>query len=79
MQAPAKYLVLIDAGGEMIARMFDAQLRLVSEFDASSEEVAVMTTGLRPEGGAQGAFWDRALKGHSAEERAVAEVYTLDV
>jgi len=79
MQAPAKYLVLIDAGGEMIARMFDAQLRLVSEFDASSEEVAVMTTGLLPERGAQGAFWDRALKGHSAEERAVAEVYTLDV
>ena len=79
MQAPAKYLVLIDAAGEMIARMFDADLRLVSEFDASSEEVAVMTTGLRPERSAQGAFWDRALKGHSSEERAAADVYTLDV
>jgi hypothetical protein len=79
MQAPAKYLVLIDAAGEMVARMFDADLRLVSEFDAGSEEVAVMTTGLRPERGALGALWDKALKGHSAEERAAADVYMLDV
>ena len=52
---------------------------LVAEFDAGAEEVAVMAQRLTPRKGAQGAEWDRALEGHSARERAAADVYTLDV
>ena len=79
MQPPAKYLVLIDAADARIARLFDASHRQVVEFDASSEEVAVMTRGLTPARGAAGTEWGTALQGHSAAERAGAEVYTLDV
>jgi len=75
----SRYLVLIDAAGAMVARLFDEQRRAVAEFDASSEEVAVMTTGLRPGKGADAAAWDDALDGHSLAERAAADVYTLDV
>lgn len=78
-QTPARYLVVIDASGGMVARLFDAQRAQVAEFDASSEEVAVMTTGLQPTRGALGPEWARALAGHSEPERAQAEVYTLDV
>ncbi|MBS0444950.1 MAG: hypothetical protein JSR59_03265 [Proteobacteria bacterium] len=78
-RAPARYLVLIDAGGSAVARLFIASRALVGEFDAGSEEVAVMTKGLTPALGALGAEWDKALDGHSAAERGAAEVYTLDV
>lgn len=78
-QTPARYLVVIDASGGMVARLFDAQRVQVAEFDASSEEVAVMTTGLQPARGALGPEWARALSGHSESERAQAEVYTLDI
>jgi hypothetical protein len=79
MQTRAKYLVIIDAGGSMVALLFDAQRHQVAEFDAATEEVAVMTAGLVParEGGAT--EWNQALFGHSALERAAASVYTLDV
>lgn len=77
--ATARYLVLIDAAGEMVARMFDAQHRLLEEFDASSSEVAVMTQGLAPSLGADDEAWDEALGGHSERERAQAQVYALDV
>lgn len=76
---PAKYLIVIDAGGSMVARLFDAQRKPLTDFDASSEEVAVMTTGLTPQRGALDADWARALSGHNPGERAGAEVYTLDV
>jgi hypothetical protein len=79
MQKPAKYLVVIDAAGEMVARMFDDQRRLLAEFDASSSEVAVMTQGLNPQRVASDAAWNDALRGHSAQERSEAEVYILDV
>jgi hypothetical protein len=79
MQQPAKYLVVIDAAGEMVARMFDAQRRLLAEFDASSSEVAVMTQGLRPARDAAESAWDDALRGHNRQEREQAEVFTLDV
>lgn len=79
LRAPARFLVLIDAAGEMLARLFDAQRNQVAEFDASSEEVAVMTAGLAPVLGAGSSEWDRALAGHSADERAAAEVFSLDV
>jgi hypothetical protein len=52
---------------------------LAGEFDASTEEVAQMTSGLVPARGADGPEWDRALEGHSVTERRGAEVYTLDV
>ncbi len=76
---PARYLVVIGAGGEQIARLFDAQRTLVAEFDAGTEEVAVMAKGLAPQAGADAAEWDRALASHSASERAAADIYLLDV
>jgi hypothetical protein len=78
-RAPARYLVIIDAGGPTVVRLFLADRRPVAEFDAGAEEVALMTQGLVPVAGAVGPEWDRALEGHSASERAAAEVYTLDV
>jgi hypothetical protein len=38
-----------------------------------------MISGLMASHGAAGPEWDRALAGHSAEERAAAEVYLLKV
>jgi hypothetical protein len=79
MQKRAKYLVVIDSAGEMVARMFDPERRLLAEFDASSSEVVVMTQGLVPARGASDPAWNAALAGHSRSERDEAEVYTLDV
>ena len=76
---PARYLVVIDSGGYMVARLFLETRELVAEFDAAVEEVSAMTTGLVPEVGALSAEWDRALQGHNAAERAAAMVYTLDI
>ena len=58
MQAHAKYLVVIDAAGEMVARMFDAERRQLVEFDAASSEVAVMTHGLVPVHCAEEPAWN---------------------
>ena len=79
MQEPARYLVLIESDGAMLARLFDAAHRQLAEFDAASEEVVVMTRGLVPQRGAAGPEWMRALSGHNEGERAAARVYTLDV
>jgi hypothetical protein len=79
LRKPARYMVVIESAGAMVARLFLETRELVAEFDASSEEVAVMTQGLAPRKGAQGSEWDRALEGHSDRERAAADVYTLDV
>jgi hypothetical protein len=79
LQQPVRYVVLIDAGGSMVARLFLASRELVAEFDAGAEEVVQMTQGLQATHEAATAEWDRALAGHSASERAAAEVYTLDV
>lgn len=76
---PARYLVVIRAGGVGVARLFLATRELVAEFDAGTEEAAQMTAGLAPAKGADGPEWDRALQGHSAAERRAAEVYTLPV
>lgn len=76
---PAKYLVLIDSAGEMLARLFDAERAQVADFDAASEEVAVMIAGLTPAQGAAEPDWDRPLAGHSFTERELAQVFTLDV
>lgn len=79
MQAPAKYLVIIDSDGAATAMLFDAQRRRVADFDAGTEEVAVMATGLRPTRSAGTAEWDHALAGSTDTARAEAEVYELDV
>ena len=79
LQQPVRYLVIIDAGGSMVARLFLATRELVGEFDAGAEEIVQMTQGLRAEHTASGPEWDRALAGHSAAERSLAQVYTLDV
>ncbi len=79
MQKPARFLVLIESDGAMLARLFDAERRQLAEFDASSEEVVVMTSGLAPTNDATGKPWEAALAGHSESERQAARVYVLDV
>jgi hypothetical protein len=76
---PVRYLVVIDAGGAMVARLFLASRELVNEFDAAVTEVSNMTAGLTPGLGALGAEWDSALEGYSDVQRASAEVYTLAI
>jgi hypothetical protein len=76
---PARYLVLIETGGSAIARLFLDTREPAGEFDASTEEVSEMTQGLVPERSAAASEWDQALAGHSAAERAAAEVFTLDI
>lgn len=78
-QKPARFLVVIDSGGYVIARLFMATREQVAEFDAGAEEAAQMTTGLVPTLGADGPEWDKALVGHSMAERSGAKVYTLEV
>jgi hypothetical protein len=79
-QKPARYLVVIDAGGGgTLARLFLETREQIAEFDASTEETASMTSGLSATRGASGPEWDRALAGHSAQDRATAEVYVLSV
>lgn len=75
---PARYLVVITAGGVGVARLFLDTREQVAEFDAGTEEAAQMIAGLAPAKGADGPEWDRALQGHSRAERRAAEVYTLD-
>jgi len=79
MHKPARFLVLIEQDGSMLARLFDADRQPVIEFDAASEEVAVMTTGLRAAQEAAEREWDDALRGHNQRERQQAQIYVLDV
>jgi hypothetical protein len=75
----ARYLVVIDAGGVGVVRLFLDNHEQVAEFDAGTEEAAQMISGLVPSQGADGPEWDRALQGHSPTERRAAKVYHLDV
>jgi len=75
----ARYLVVIESGGTVAARLFVDTREQVAEFDASTEEVTLMTQGLVPAIGADGPEWDRGLAGHNLIERREARVYTLDV
>ena len=75
---PARYLVLIEAGDGMVARLFDADRRHVIDFDATSFEVVEMTAGRMPVEGADQAEWHHALDGHAAEQLRAARVYTLE-
>jgi hypothetical protein len=78
-RAVARFLVLIESGGPVLALLLTEKRELVANFDAGAEEVALMTRGLHAVNGANEPEWDRALGGHSAEERTAASVYTLDV
>lgn len=80
LRKAARYLVVIDSGGSAVARLFLDTREQIAEFDAGTEETASMTSGLVPvKGAAAGPEWDRALGGHSAAERAAADVYVLSV
>jgi hypothetical protein len=79
MRPAAKYLLILESAGAMTARLFDAERRHLSDFDAASEEVAVMTKGLYAQQGARAGDWGSALGGHSPAELAEAQVYVLDV
>ncbi len=74
-----RFLVVIDAAGAKVARLFLDTYEQVAEFDAGTEEVTVMTRGMSSVTGATGPMWERALQGHTALERAAATVYTLEV
>lgn len=78
---PARFVVLIESAsaGRRLAHVLLASREAVAEFDASAPEVLLMTQGLAAQRGAGGPEWDRALAGHARDERAAAEVYTLDV
>ncbi len=77
---PARYLVLIDsaAQGARLARLYLRSRQPVAEFDAGAAEVQLMLSELAPGCSATDADWDEALGQHSAEERAGAQVYTLE-
>ncbi|XHS76610.1 hypothetical protein ACFJGW_12820 [Burkholderiaceae bacterium UC74_6] len=75
----ARWLVLIESGGFMLARLFDVERRQLAEFDGSTEEAAQMASGGRLQPGAQAPEWDQALLGHSPDERRQAQVYELGV
>src|SRR3982751_3414093 len=75
----SRWLVVTDAGGFRVARLFLDTRQQVAEFDASTEETVSMTRGLVPTVGAQGPEWDAALASHSAQERAAARVYELQL
>jgi hypothetical protein len=77
--SPVKFLIVIEAGGSMVARLFDANRVHVIDMDASTEEVVTTTEGIVPTRSATDAQWNLALAGHSAAERAAAQVYTLAV
>lgn len=74
-----QWLVLIASGPITLARLLGPDRVQAAEFDANTEEVAVMVKGLPASIGATAPEWDRALAGHSAAERAAASVYLLDV
>jgi hypothetical protein len=74
---PVRYVLVIESGGAMVARLYLDTREQVAEFDAAVEEVSSMINGIAPQVGAIGPEWDHALQGHSAVERSAAEVYTL--
>jgi hypothetical protein len=75
----SRYLIVISSSAGPVAKLFLDSREQVGEFDAGTEEVAVMTRSATSSPGATGPEWDKALSGHSADERAGATVYLLDV
>ncbi len=79
LRGVARYLIVIPVPDGPIAKLFDSSREQLAELDANTEEVTTMLKGLAPSMGADGADWHKKLAGHSAEERASAVIYTLDV
>jgi hypothetical protein len=79
MQKPVKYLVLIEAAGAPTARLFDAEQAHILDIDATSEEVADMTSGHTPAHDGAESRWDKPLQGHTSQERRAAQIFTLDI
>lgn len=77
--SPVKFVILIEAGGPMVARLFDANRVHITDMDAASEDVALMTEGLPSEHAGARPEWAPALAGHNDAERAAAQLYVLPV
>lgn len=77
--SPVKFLIMIDAGGSMVARMFDANRVHIIDMDAATEEVVEAIEGIVPTHTGMEPEWELALAGHNAAERAAAQVYILAV
>lgn len=78
--SPVRFLIVIDSGGSMVARLFDVDRAHVLDMDASTEDVVATIVGAVPvDGGATAPEWDAALAGHSVDERASARVYALNL
>ena len=77
--APVKFLILIDAGDARVARLFNATRGHVIDMDASTEDVLATIQGVGCSLTGAAPEWDDALAGHSADERAQAQVFTLPV
>lgn len=76
---PVRYVVIIEEAGSRVARLFLETREQVGEVDAGAEEVADLVKGRQAVRSAADPVWDPALRGNSRQERAAAEVYTLDV
>jgi hypothetical protein len=79
MHKPVKYLVLIEAAGIPVARLFDADKAHILDIDATSEEVVDMTGGHTPERSGADSRWDILLGGHTSQERREAQIFTLEI
>ncbi len=77
--SPVKFLIVIDAGGAMVARLFNADRAHVMDMDASTQDVVATIEGVVPTHSGTAPEWDAALAGHNADERAQAQVYALAV
>jgi hypothetical protein len=77
LRPQARYLVLIDSGGFMVARLFSAERVQLIEFDGSTEEATQMMAGGHASQTANDPVWDAVLRGHSTHERALAQVFEL--
>ncbi len=76
---PVKYVVLIESGGVITARLFDAERTQVGFIDGSSGEVASMTNGVSPlviE--INDPLWREPLAAHSSSERRTARLFVLN-
>lgn len=73
-----RYLVVIAAPEGPMAKLLLRDRTQVAELDANTEEVTSMINGLTPVIGATEGEWDALLAAHSPEERATAQVFTLE-
>lgn len=75
---PVRYVVIIEEAGARVARLYLETREQVGEVDAGAGEIADLVKGREPARSATDPVWDQVLRGNSREERAAADVYTLD-